>query len=265
MANEDPRLLEWQTTRELLFRLDRLVHDIRRYGFSFVAALLTAQAILVPSSELTSWGKTAVLIITLILILAIAFFEKYYHLLQEAAAQRALILELELNLGLTGTIQDQFNTEKIRKYEIFIYLSLIAGTIILGWTVLDLLTAGILSCVALVIGYLIARLKPIKNQEWKGLDWCISPLECEKGDLIEINVINLEKTRVYFSDQNPIAWIITDQNYNHIHKEVGPPIELKQYHTYKWFWDTKNIDPGVYRVFPYGMDYDLRKTIKITE
>jgi hypothetical protein len=23
--------------------------------------------------------------------------------------------------------------------------------------------------------------------------------------------------------------------------------------------------PGVYKVFPYGMDYDLRKTIKITE
>lgn len=265
MAVEDPRLVEWQTTRELLFRLDRLVHDIRRYGFSFVAALLTAQAILIPSSQLTSWGKTAVLIITLILILAIAFFEKYYHLLQEAAAQRALILELELNLGLTGTIQDQFNTENIRKYEIFIYFSLIAGTVILGWFVLDLLPADILSGVALVICYFITRLKPMKNQEWKGLDWCISPIQCKKGDFVEIYVINLEKTRVYFSKEKPIAWKITDQNYNPIYEEVGPTIELKQYHTYKWFWDTKNVAPGVYRVFPYGMEKDLRKTIKITE
>jgi len=48
MAIEDPRLLEWQTIRELLFKFDSLVHDIRKYGFSFVTALLTAQAILVP-------------------------------------------------------------------------------------------------------------------------------------------------------------------------------------------------------------------------
>jgi len=171
-----------------------------------------------------------------------------------------------LNLDLTETIRDQFERNTVRQYELYIYLLLISGTLILAFAVLEFIYFIGLVIVSIVIGSSITKLKPMKTKSQYELDWVISPVECKEGDLVEITVVNVSEKNKDFFIETPVAWRITDQDNNPIFDQIIPsPINIMQYHSYRWFWDTKGVDPGFYRIFPSGKDYYLKKTIKITK
>ena len=63
---------EWKVARELLASFDDRLDNLRKYGFSFLTALLTADSILLPGSvpaladkALSDPVKLAVLVVTL--------------------------------------------------------------------------------------------------------------------------------------------------------------------------------------------------------
>ncbi|WP_277896909.1 hypothetical protein [Methanobacterium formicicum] len=140
MMEDDRYLKEWATTRELLGKYDDKIHDLRKYGFSFITALLTAQALLIrgdvnplsDSTVLPDFVKAVVIGITILLILALAFFEKNYKVIQEAAVERALILEKTLNLELTESISYVFKNENAQKYKFYVYVLFVLGANLLA-------------------------------------------------------------------------------------------------------------------------------------
>ncbi len=85
-------LTEWQECRQTIGRLDATIADLRKFGFSIVTVLITASSFLgqqVPSFE----SKTSVSITIMILIAVLFTLDRYYTLLLNGAAERALDLE----------------------------------------------------------------------------------------------------------------------------------------------------------------------------
>ncbi len=271
LESTDHKFEEWQNARELMSKYDDRIHDVRKYGFSFVTALLTAQSILIPGNIKTAdpisafWIITGVLGVTLLLILALLFFENTYQLIQEAIAQRALILELNLNLGLTDTLSYQFKDKKVRIYEQGVYLVFVGATIALAFILLPAPFAFLLLGLASVIFYFIHRFKRTRTPHWSGTDWIMDRMEYKKGDIVKVTITNLNN-KMFQLSEGEVLWKIRDQDLlgKCYEEKVKAPIKLKQYESYTWQWDTANVKTGVYRISPFGRNnFFLKRTIKV--
>src|SRR5213076_1903848 len=107
------RMAEWKVARDLVTKCDDRTMALRKTGFGFITALITAESILATGAagkELSHSGKYAVVLVTLLLLVLLRLVERQGQLVQEAAALRANILERALNLGLTEVISDKYHS-----------------------------------------------------------------------------------------------------------------------------------------------------------
>jgi hypothetical protein len=265
MKNEDYNFEEWQTTREQIQNFDNLIHDIRKYGFTFITALLATQALLIPYLPQQSPNipqtlivfpdiiKAAILGITLLLILAVAFFEKSYQQYQVLTAQRSIILELKLNLNLTKTLSYQFNNSTIKSCEFLVYLIYVLATFALAIFIINQKYIAIiigLLFISIVVLLIIFNMKHANHPNWPNVDWSVNKLECKKGEKIEITATNLGMNPIKLYHGDPV-WEIRkqDRSVRPYTEKIKIDLELNQFDSYTWFWDTKKF-VGVYQIFP---------------
>ena len=130
---------EWKAAREVLEKFDDRQHDVRKYGVTFVAGLLTAQALLGGTSPpVPHRAKFAVMMATLVLIVALRLTEKDYQLFLRAASDRAITLEKRvLDFGLTRAISRQYEMNKMWSYVDAVYGFLAIASGILGYFILS--------------------------------------------------------------------------------------------------------------------------------
>lgn len=104
IRNKDLRYLEWQQARVTIQQFDKMVLEIRKYGFSFITILLTANGFLLgamPPSAFVIAGIEAAL---LLLIFSLFRVDRMHEIFVRAAVLRAMRLEEELGMGLSRTI-----------------------------------------------------------------------------------------------------------------------------------------------------------------
>jgi heme/copper-type cytochrome/quinol oxidase subunit 4 len=128
---------EWEAARKVLSDFDERRHDIRKYGISFVAGLLTAQSFLEESASVSHHVKLAVVGATMVLIFALRLTEKDYELYQLAAAKRAVELEPTLHYDLTGTIAREYEHDHMWILVDITYLALAGSAGLLGYFLLS--------------------------------------------------------------------------------------------------------------------------------
>src|SRR5271169_6784431 len=94
---------EWKEARSVIARFDNNLHDLRKYGFSFVTALLAANGLISQGgSSVVSFGvKAGILVATMGLIVTLKLLDTHYRRFQEAVSIRGRILEDRLNIDLT--------------------------------------------------------------------------------------------------------------------------------------------------------------------
>jgi hypothetical protein len=98
-ASVDDRLFdEWKEARGLISKLDDTLADLRKYGFSFITALLAADSVLGETSSgatisISPGVKLAIFVSTLILIAGLCATDRYFRTLQEGASARAIQIE----------------------------------------------------------------------------------------------------------------------------------------------------------------------------
>ena len=98
---DDDWYKEWAECRAIIGRLDLLLVDLRKTGFAFITALLTASAFLsllgVPGSQTGSatpiQARGIAFMAIMVLIAALFAVDNYYEVLLNAAVERALDLE----------------------------------------------------------------------------------------------------------------------------------------------------------------------------
>ena len=83
---------EWQECRLTIGRFDGYLADTRKYGFTLVTVLLTANALVTPANSPVD--RPAASIVVLALLLALFMIDNYYWVMLRASVQRAKDLEV---------------------------------------------------------------------------------------------------------------------------------------------------------------------------
>jgi len=108
---DDQRLKDWQECRTTIGRLDTILEDLRKVGFSIITGLLTASAFLnflgVPTTQGVPAPSTdmraAVFIAVMVLVAALFSVDTYYQVLLSGAVERALDLEAQTDPAIRVT------------------------------------------------------------------------------------------------------------------------------------------------------------------
>ncbi len=288
-TDTDNFLEEWKECRDVFKTWDERLHDLRKYGFSFITALLAAQVILLPASSGDSAPngvKFAVLIATLILIGALHCMDKGYRVFQEATMTRAKVLERRLNLELSETIANRSVRHFIRSTVVLIYGLFSLATCILGGAALTptdpayIVFIGCLGGVSGVVTFLPLLILP-QRYENGSQDWTISPLQMNSEAFIQVTLTNLkeregilkitagpilsaEKKRVYFEIRREDG----SEHGTTTYRGVADPA-MKVLSNYTWILDKTafNDTTGVYRLVPMTWENPrpLRRAIIFTK
>jgi hypothetical protein len=300
LAEEDSNHFEeWKSARDVLKTFDDNLHDLRKYGFTFITALITAQAILVPynpadpTKGVPDVIKFAIFGVTLLLVAALHLIDRNYTLFQEAAASRAKILERALNLELTEIISQRYASGKVAKSVFLVYLLFTLGITIFGAFVLYSSILLVVSLEVLAVAVIVStyfygpRFMYVSSE-----DWTLSPIECESGEKVRITLTNLNrkwvkmgagfvhpttgregeirgrvsvpKPIVFKKDQ--LVWVITKEDGQYVRIFEAPEI-LRVFDSHTWFWDTgeTGVGTGIFEVRPREWPLPLHKRIVVRE
>jgi hypothetical protein len=263
-------LAEWQSTRDLLNAFDDRIHDLHKYGFTFITALLTAQSLLLPSlavgvsqsssGAISDWVKLGVLSVTFILIVALREVETVYQLYQKAGNIRSVILERRLDLELSETITGRHEKYHVSWRISAIYFLFALADALLGTFILDTLLYGVLLWVffACTVGAILwigrSDLYYKRGEE----DWTLDRTACEEGEVVKITLTNLsKKERIEFAENDVVygrrmALKAEDGSGPSSIETVRAQgrISIPPRDDYSWLWDTKDAEPGIYQIYP---------------
>jgi hypothetical protein len=262
-SDGDDRLLEeWKQARDVLKTYDDRIHDLRKYGFTFITGLITVQGLLLPWIPPTGQqgaigipdpAKFGVLLATTLLIIVLRWFDGNYQGFLYGAATRAKVIERFLNLELTDEISVRYEIEKLGRPKIILYAGFEGAVIGLAFALLpEHIDWPIYLLVGSIVESLIYyfRFSPEKLRgKFPGTDWAIDRLQCSTDQQVRIMMTNLGQQDVCFTKNN-IAWMIKNKNGKEIHTEVlGENLAIAPGFSYVWDWKVPPIDPGIYRIF----------------
>ncbi len=257
---------EWKSARDVFGKFDDRQHDLRKYGFTFLSALIAADSLTTLFKNTDDRIILTIIGITLLLTVALRLLDKTYELYMNATAIRAQILEVRLNMELTETISYRHETDKFDRYVLGVYMSfaLVAGFV--GFAVVfphALLLFLILVFMIATFFFLaiIHRLTP--NVEHL-VDWSFDRTVCEEGEKVRIMATNLCKGDVFFEENKPV-WAIHKEGQKEPLRILPQPqnapaggIVIFGHNNYVWELPTDKLPPGIYRVYPYHVMVNLK-------
>ncbi len=214
---------EWKEARSIISRFDENLHDVRKYGFTFLAALLTLDALqTLADTDVTI--KIGLIGLTIAFIVALRLFEENYKKFQQAAALRAMILETTiLNIELTEMISEKYRKEDINTLIYWLYVAFVIIAVLIGIIIVPF---GIYWSIPIILGiigiwlvrdipdYLPVILehpdnlyhpksdggKTVLSTDLPREDWTIDKVSCESGDKVKITFTNLSKSKTKIFD-----------------------------------------------------------------
>jgi hypothetical protein len=135
---------EWKECRNSIARFDKIIIDIRKFGFSFVTGLLTTEGYLFfTMTEISNIEKIGFSFINFVLIFALYRIDRYHEIFLIGAVQRSIELEEKLKLGLTINIHKHIKSVKTDEWgsQLYIVFGFATGfpplTAILSQDILD--------------------------------------------------------------------------------------------------------------------------------
>jgi hypothetical protein len=269
---------EWKQARDVLKSYDEHLHDLRKYGFSFLTALLAAGAILTPAitestdAEIPNFIKFAVFAVTLLLIAALHLLDRNYRVFQDAAVTRALILERKLNIELSEVITTRYRIDRVGFLVFFVYLFFIIGVLLLGGFVLQpdwgyFVGLLIFAAVTAALPYYALRISYANKNLLE--DWSISPLESTGDEPLRITLTNMSRDdRSIPFEQGTLIWRINDEDGQEIFRQVAEK-NMEITTNYTWIIKPRDflngeIKTGVYQLQPRDWPRPLHRRIIVT-
>jgi hypothetical protein len=203
----------------VLARFDENLHDLRKYGFIFLAALLAADSVQT-FFELEENTRFALILITIAFIVTLRLLDHNYQRFQNAASIRAGILETILNIELTETISERYKRNRLYWYIFSVYVGfvLVAGGLeaaILSagyWSWLIAATGigiGLISAFSLTLTVSLQHRKDLPRE-----DWTIDRLSCEQGEKVRIVITNLDEKEAVNFESGDVACEIRGEEDN---------------------------------------------------
>jgi hypothetical protein len=133
---------EWKEARQVISSIDDKLEDLRKFGPTFVTALLTAQGLTeIPLASSTGYlppsVRLVIVLATDLLICSLFVMERPLRLVQQAAAHRAIYLEAGLGMFLTKEISESYQRNHPWNYIDVVYSLFLLATGALGFIILN--------------------------------------------------------------------------------------------------------------------------------
>lgn len=271
-------LEEWKEARSIIARYDNNLHDLRKYGFSFITALLAANGLISQSSTsvVPAGVKASILMATMGLIVTLKLLDTHYRLFQKAASIRGRILEDRLNLDITNDISFFYDLEHWWRYVQALYYGFVVLTVLLGLAILwsNALLLSVMLVAALVSGVLIHF---INEQTPTALeDWSVDRKIVSEGTPVRITYTNLNSgdTR-HHPGTFRLSWKIERESAMaaaaSVHEASPVEVQLGYFENHDWLWETEKVKPNLYELEMFSTRvekegtlpraYDLIKTV----
>ena len=192
-ASNDYAFGEWKEARHVIEKFDDRQHDLRKYGFTFLSALIAADSLTKLFSGVDDRIRIAVISVTLLLTVALRILDKSYSLFMEAATVRAKILEVKLNLELTEGISYRYQKDKFHLYALMVYgsfaiVSGLVGILLMYPNFLLSVIVAVLVGISVTVILFVHRLTINLDN---AIDWSFDRIECIMGEKIRIVATNL--------------------------------------------------------------------------
>jgi len=162
-VDEQLRLAEWKMARGIVAKMDGTISGLRKYGFSFITALLATDSILGQATPQASYSisepvKFAVFVTTLVLVCALYSTDRFYRIIQSGAAHAASLDESKLRMQLTMVIAKYYGKQGARYFVEIIYGLFAAATAILGYLILapSPWAWGVVLAALFAVGFIVA-------------------------------------------------------------------------------------------------------------
>lgn len=103
-SKDDPAFQEWVQTQQVTSSLDTMILDIRKYGFSFITVLITAQGFLLGEVQLNHISVLGIFLALLILVYVLFTVDRMHEVFLRGAVLNAMRLEKTMGLELSRSI-----------------------------------------------------------------------------------------------------------------------------------------------------------------
>jgi len=275
---------EWEVARDVIARADERIDGLRKYGFSFVTTLLTADALALHSLKDSDggglpWIGFAVSLIACVLVVTMRLLEKSNELLQTAVAQRARVIERNLGMELSDVVAERFRKERWWRsvntlYGTFVLIVAIIGAIAGGaddgWS--TTIVRWLLLAAAVGISWTFIAWISSQGMSYRRAlpdDWSLDRVECAQGDAVRIMYTRFAPSTWPFTADR-VIWRATRANADGTTHEQARRCaggdDLVEADCKVWLWDTSDAAPGLYdiRIGPEGEAWTLRRRVTIT-
>ncbi len=145
-ASDISNFHEWQECRSTIARFDGYLADIRKYGFTLVTVLLTANALV--STGNTAADRPAASIVVMVLLFALFMLDNYYWSLLRGAVDRAKKLEAsgQISRVISEKVKESHATDLILTvYVVFVAVAAGIGLtgqgVTAGWRIASIVVA----------------------------------------------------------------------------------------------------------------------------
>ena len=141
MSDNNILLKEWEECQKSLTKFDDIILNIRKYGFTFITILLSADGFLYSRVDLQIEEKFGIYFALMVLIIGLFRIDRYHEIFLRGAVERAMVLEDELGMGLSKSITKWSKRLNTATWGVGLYLLfcvanylLIMGTILSKFT-----------------------------------------------------------------------------------------------------------------------------------
>lgn len=256
---------EWETARDIIAKGDERTDALRRYGFTFVTSLVTADALLLRrvGDSTLPWVSFGVALVASMLVVGMRLLEKTTELLQRAAAQRATVIERQLALELTDIIRDRYARQDCPPYVDYLYFFFVvcvgvAGYAIGGWSDYPdpsfWIRSALAGSVVPLAYFAIRRISKSSLHHPRGEadDWSLDRVKCNRGEPVRLPYTRFESIEWPFRTGD-VVWraklhgsgvafdyVADEDDDDALAGDDGP--------TKIWLWDTTDVPRGFYDI-----------------
>jgi hypothetical protein len=264
---KDLQLKEWQTARDVIVKYDGQLDSLRKNGFTFITGLLTAQSFLASNfvlgpanNEANINGqllKMAVILATLVLLIALRLLDRNYQLFQKAAIKRAIVIEKCLNLELTETTFDVYHYERLYIWLNLIYVLFTVGAGLLGlFLIFGIVWAEVAILGATFVTVTVVLLIPDLIKLECTLLYTFDKLKVATGNSLSITMTNIGEASMIIPPSS-FVWHMKPQIGEALPEQENPEeISLEEDDQYFFSWKIPaTTTPGFYNFVVKGVCY----------
>lgn len=172
---EPSSLHEWQECRVTVGRFDGYLADTRKYGFTLITVLLTANALVTTGNAAVD--RPAASIVIMVLLLALFMIDNYYWVMLKAAVKRAKELEAshdQISWKLSSTANKSHATDVVLAfYGLFVLVAagipivaLLAAKPVAVGGLIAVVVAMLIELMAMATVYLLVEHPELRFSKW---------------------------------------------------------------------------------------------------